>query len=118
MFRVREKAFIASVAAFVLKGDKVAIVIGSTIYLNGTKEMELLKSTTWLRHELMHVQQYRQYGTFLFGIKYLWESFRKGYRNNRYEIEARKMETVFDFEKKFEVVSRKEEQIKRTTNHQ
>jgi hypothetical protein len=111
MFRVREKAFIARAAAFVLKGEKVAIVIGSTIYLHGTKKTDLLTSTAWLRHELLHVQQYQQHGTFLFAIKYLWESFRKGYRNNRYEIEARKAETVFDFEKKFEVVSRKEEQI-------
>lgn len=111
VFRVREKAFIARVAAFVLQGEQVAIVVGATIYLHGTKEAELLNSTAWLRHELKHVQQYQQKGTFSFLLKYFWESLRKGYWNNRYEIEARAAEKIIGFEKNFEVVSRKEEQV-------
>lgn len=97
------------VAAVVLKGEKVAIVIGKTIHLHGTQEAELLNSTAWLRHELMHVKQYRQNGTLVFILKYLWECCCKGYLNNRYEIEARTAAGMVDFEKKFEVVSRKKE---------
>ncbi len=107
IFHIREQTFIARVAAFFLKGQKVAIVIGSTIHLHGTKEAELLESISWLRHELKHVQQYRQQGKWLFLIKYLWKSLHRGYWNNPYEIEAREAERVFDFEKKFKVVSQR-----------
>ncbi|MDB5256228.1 MAG: hypothetical protein JWM14_923 [Chitinophagaceae bacterium] len=106
-FHIREQTLIARAAAFFLKGQKVAIVIGNTIHLHGTKEVELLATITWLRHELRHVQQYRQHGKFLFLAKYGWESLRNGYRNNRYEIEAREAEGVSGFEKKFKVVSRR-----------
>lgn len=107
MFRIREDAWIASLAACFLKGKKVALVIGNRIYLHGTKESELLESKSWLRHELMHVQQYKEKGIVLFLIQYAWESFRQGYWNNRYEIEARAAEKLVDFEKKFKVVSRR-----------
>jgi hypothetical protein len=106
-FHIREKTFVARVAAFFMKGQKVAIVLGNTIYLHGTKEAEFLETIHWLRHELMHVWQYRQQGTFLFLIKYGWESLQKGYWNNPYEIEAREAEGIIDFEKKFKVVSRR-----------
>lgn len=107
VFRIREDAWIASLAAYFLKGKKVALVIGNRIYLHGTKETELLESTAWLRHELMHVQQYKEEGTGWFLIKYGWESLLKGYWNNRYEREARAAAEVMDFEKKFKVVSRR-----------
>jgi hypothetical protein len=55
----------------------------------------------------MHVQQYKKEGIGWFLIQYGWESIRKGYWNNRYEIEARDAAKVIDFEKKFEVVSRR-----------
>ncbi len=106
-FFIQEKSFIARLAAYFLKGEKVAIVIGKKIYLHGAKEEELMESTTWFRHELMHIQQFKKEGTFLFLIKYCWESLRKGYRNNRYEIEARAAAQVIGFEKKFKVVSRR-----------
>lgn len=111
VFRIREESLAAAVVAYFLKGKKVALVIGSSIYLYGAKETELLESTAWFRHELMHVQQYKKEGTWYFLIKYGWESLRKGYWNNRYEIEARAAEKIIDFEKKFEVVSRKEELV-------
>jgi len=106
-FHIREQSFVAHAAAFFLKGQKVAIVIGKTIHLHSAKEAELMETIAWLRHELLHVQQYRRYGTFLFLIKYGWESFQKGYWNNRYEIEAREAEGIVGFEKKFKVVSRR-----------
>lgn len=106
-FHIREQSVVARAAAFFLKGQKVAIVIGRTIHLHGAKKAELLETVTWLRHELLHIQQYRQHGIFLFLIKYAWESLQKGYWNNCYEIEARGVEDLKDFEKKFKVVSRR-----------
>ncbi len=106
-FRIREDAFVAWLAAWFLQGKKVAIVIGSNIYLHGAKEVELQQSKAWLRHELMHVQQFKKEGTFRFLMKYCWESLRKGYWNNRYEIEARAAANEIDFEKNFKVVSRR-----------
>jgi len=92
--RVRERSFIARIAAFVLRTNNVAIVFGKTIYLwNATKD-DLLKNKRWLRHELVHVKQFLHYGFFTFIFLYLWESIKKGYYNNKFEIEARKFETL------------------------
>lgn len=106
-FHVREHSVVARVAAFFLKGQKVAIVVGRTIHLHGATEAELLETMDWLRHELLHIQQYRRHGIFLFLIRYGWESLKRGYWDNRYEIEAREAEGIIDFEKKFKVVSRR-----------
>ena len=38
-------------------------------------------------HELIHIRQQERY-PFIFWIWYLWETFRKGYRMNRFEDEA------------------------------
>jgi hypothetical protein len=40
-----------------------------------------------LRHELVHVQQWRTVPCF--PLRYLWECVRQGYRDNRFEREAR-----------------------------
>jgi hypothetical protein len=40
-----------------------------------------------LLHELRHVQQFHEHATF--PIRYIWESVRRGYRRNRYEVDAR-----------------------------
>lgn len=50
-----------------------------------------------LKHELCHVQQYRQHGFAGFLEKYLWESIRKGYYNNAFEVVARKAEPAPPF---------------------
>jgi hypothetical protein len=41
---------------------------------------------------LKHIEQYRRYGIARFIVLYLVESIKKGYYNNRFEIEARKAE--------------------------
>ena len=46
-------------------------------------------------HEFVHVDQVCKNGWFKFYLDYLWQSFRFGYRSNKYEIEA------FDKEHKF-----------------
>jgi hypothetical protein len=40
-----------------------------------------------LLHELRHVDQFE--GTAAFPILYVWESIRRGYAMNRYEVDAR-----------------------------
>ena len=40
-----------------------------------------------LLHELRHVQQFHEHASF--PLRYIWESVRHGYRQNRYEVDAR-----------------------------
>jgi len=79
-------------AAKKLKQSSVAIVIGKTIHLHNTTKEQFLQDEKWLKHELCHVQQFKDNGFLPFMIKYLWESLRKGYYNNKYEVEARAAE--------------------------
>ena len=48
-------------------------------------------SPSLLRHEQAHVEQWRK-EPLTFHIKYLWYLFKVGYKNNPYEIAARKSE--------------------------
>lgn len=89
-FYIKENSWFANLAALKLRTDAVAIVLGKTIHLHHTTKADFLQNKKWLRHELCHVQQYRQHGFFGFIVKYLIESIRHGYDNNRFEIEARK----------------------------
>ncbi len=88
-YRIVTRSFLAKLAAFKLRSRQVAIVLGSTIYLYNTSREEFLNNRKWLKHELCHIQQFKQHGFFTFIAKYLWESFKHGYYNNKYEAEAR-----------------------------
>lgn len=46
-----------------------------------------------LRHERCHLEQIERDGHILFSLKYLWWLCRYGYRNNPYEVEARRAES-------------------------
>ncbi|MFT3909961.1 MAG: DUF4157 domain-containing protein [Ferruginibacter sp.] len=91
-YTIKENSFLARIAAKKLGKKGVAMVLGSTIHLWNTTETDFLKDEKWVRHELCHVEQYKRYGFFNFLVRYLWESIRKGYYNNKYEIEARNAE--------------------------
>ncbi len=91
-FFIKENSWLAAIAAFKMRSASVAMVLGKTIHLHNASKEEFLKNTRWLKHELCHVRQYRQHGYVLFVIKYLWESIRSGYYNNKYEAEARAAE--------------------------
>lgn len=93
-FSVRERSFPARIAAYNLKARKVAIVFGSTIHLHGTTVSEFLANTAWVKHELCHIRQYKRYGFIGFITRYLIESLRFGYYNNRFEVEARAAEQL------------------------
>ena len=42
------------------------------------------------KHERQHIEQMKRDGRFAFTLKYLFFQFRYGYKNNPYEIEARR----------------------------
>ncbi|MFT3978840.1 MAG: DUF4157 domain-containing protein [Ferruginibacter sp.] len=91
-YRIVERSWMARIAAWKLGARSVAFVLGRNIYLFNVSAQEFLQDESWLRHELCHVQQFRRHGFFLFIIKYLYESIRHGYYNNKYEVEARAAE--------------------------
>ncbi|AYD48615.1 DUF4157 domain-containing protein [Arachidicoccus soli] len=91
--KVIENSVIAKLAAFKLKEKRVAITMGNKIYLFGVNKEAFMKDEPWVRHELTHVQQFEKYGFAKFIGKYLLESFKKGYYNNKWEEEARRAET-------------------------
>ena len=89
---IKENSFFAKIAAKKLGAESVAMVLGKTIHLHGCTKAYFLADTRWLKHELCHIKQVEENGTILFLIKYLWESLKKGYYNNKYEVEAREAE--------------------------
>lgn len=91
-FTIKENSWLAKIAAWKLKAGSVAFVLGHTIHLYNTSKEEFLQNKAWLRHELCHVRQFEEHGFVPFIFKYIWESIRHGYYNNRYEVEARKAE--------------------------
>lgn len=90
---IKENSFLAKLAALKLNQQRMALVLGRTIYLYNTTEAEFINNKTWLRHELMHVKQFQQYGYLNFLWQYLLESIRHGYFNNKFERQARAAET-------------------------
>ena len=89
---IKERSWIAKLAARKLKAEAVAIVIGKTIHLHNADREEFLRNERWVRHEFKHIRQFEQYGFLPFILKYLWESLRRGYVNNKFEVEARDAE--------------------------
>lgn len=90
--RIKENSFLALLAAKKLKTDKVAMVIGKTIYLHNTSREDFLNDQRWVKHELAHIEQYKKYGLLKFLVLYLLYSIKYGYYNNPFEIEAREKE--------------------------
>ena len=89
---IKENSWVAKLAAKKLRSKNVAIVLGSTIHLYNVSKQEFLQNKKWVKHEMTHLEQFKRYGFFSFIVMYLWESTRKGYYNNKYEIEARMAE--------------------------
>jgi hypothetical protein len=92
VFRIRENSFFARMAAVKLGADQVALTLGNTIHLHNTSAERFRSDLRWVKHELKHVEQFRQHGFFRFIILYSLESMRKGYYHNRFEQEARAAE--------------------------
>ena len=90
--RIKEKSWIAKLAARKLGTKNVAIVIGRTIHLYNVTRQQFLQNEKWVKHEACHLKQFQRHGYFSFILKYLWESVWKGYQQNKYEAEARRAE--------------------------
>ena len=93
-FSLKENSWLAGIAAKKLRAASVAMVLGNTIHLYNTSQEEFLKNENWVKHELCHIEQFRQHGYIGFIVKYLWESIRKGYYDNKFEVEARAAEQL------------------------
>ena len=93
-FIIKENSMLAKIATKKLRSTNVAMVLGKTIHLYGVSKTEFLQDEKWVKHELCHIKQFKQYGYFLFVVKYLWESLKKGYYNNKFEVEARAAENL------------------------
>lgn len=91
---IRENSWIASLAAKKLKSASAAIVIGNTIHLYNTSKKDFLLNQKWLKHELCHIRQFRQYGMVRFIFMYLYESIKNGYYQNKFEAAAREAENL------------------------
>lgn len=91
-FFIKENSWIAKLAAKKLQSNNVAIVIGKTIHLYHVSKEDFLKDSRWVKHEQCHISQFKEYGFFTFIFKYVYESMKHGYYNNKYEAEARKAE--------------------------
>jgi hypothetical protein len=62
----------------------VALTLGDHVF---TRLEELEESV--LRHEEVHVRQWKRHGLLRFATLYLWYHFRYGYWRNPFEVEAR-----------------------------
>jgi hypothetical protein len=91
--RIKEQSWLARLAAWKLGTPAMAITLGRTIHLHNTLRADFLADQSWVCHELAHVRQFERYGFLPFLFRYLWESLRKGYYNNRWEAEARQSES-------------------------
>ncbi len=94
IYHIKEKSFLAKIAAWKLHSKQVAIVFGNTIHLHNTSSKEFLSNKKWFLHELKHIEQFNRYGFFRFIFLYLIESIRYGYTNNKFEVEAREAEEI------------------------
>ncbi|MDE3247208.1 MAG: DUF4157 domain-containing protein [Bacteroidota bacterium] len=88
-YYIKEGSLLARLAAWKLGQDKMAMVMGRTILLHDTSAQEFINNRKWIRHELAHIRQFEKHGFLPFLCKYLVESIRHGYHNNKYEQEAR-----------------------------
>ena len=88
-YKIVERSPFARIARTVLKSRNVAMVLGKSIHLSGVDRQTFLEDKGWFEHELCHVRQFQEYGFFRFLWLYLKESWRVGYYNNKFEVEAR-----------------------------
>ena len=86
---IRENSLLARIAARKLRVSSVALTLGNTIHLFNATSEQFQNDNRWVNHELTHVMQFRRHGFLRFIWMYLAESARRGYYNNKFEVEAR-----------------------------
>ena len=68
---------------FLGQSSVAAITLRDTVYFGARTRLD----APLLLHELRHVEQFRELRSF--PVRYIWESLRRGYHQNRYEVDAR-----------------------------
>jgi hypothetical protein len=91
-YHIKENSWLASIAAYKLGSEKMALVLGKTIHLHHCSREAFLANEKWLKHELCHLKQFKEHGYLTFLCKYLWETLKVGYHQNKYEVAARQAE--------------------------
>ncbi|HMN08652.1 MAG TPA: hypothetical protein PKC83_07705 [Gemmatimonadaceae bacterium] len=82
--RVRRGGVLPRLGGWCLGQATVAgITVGRTVWLG----RNVVPSAELLLHELRHVHQFESVRAF--ALRYVWESLRRGYHSNRFEVEAR-----------------------------
>ena len=82
--RLRRGGLPPRIAGWLLGRTSVAaITLWRTIFFGPRTDA----NASLLLHELRHVEQFRERRTF--PLRYIWESIRRGYHHNRYEVDAR-----------------------------
>lgn len=93
--RLKTGTLVSKIAAVFMrpsKSEALATTIGKTIHLHNITPEDFVQRQAFLRHELQHSIQYHTISLFL--LKYIWETVRHGYFQNRYEVEARVQSTA------------------------
>lgn len=90
--KIKENSWLARVAALKFGSRPIAIVVGKTIHLHKKSAKDFVQETKWLKHELKHIEQFRQFGIIRFLCMYTLEWTKNGYYNNKFEQEARAAE--------------------------
>lgn len=68
---------------FLGQSGVAAITLRRTIFFGAHARLD----APLLLHELRHVEQFEERRSF--PVRYIWESLRRGYHQNRYEVDAR-----------------------------
>jgi hypothetical protein len=74
-------------AKVILPRRFIAITLGETVF---TRLPSLTPAA--LRHERVHVEQWRRFGRIGFPLRYIWSHLKHGYHANPFEVEARAAE--------------------------
>lgn len=87
--RFRAGGAAVRIGGWALGSSHVAgITLGRTVFLHQGTPLDV----SLLLHELRHVHQFRERKTF--PVRYLWQSLRRGYRANPYEVDARRFSAI------------------------
>ncbi len=82
--RLRRGGFLPRLGGWCLGQASVSgITVGRTVWLG----RNVAPSAELLLHELRHVHQFESVRAF--ALRYVWETLRRGYHHNRFEVEAR-----------------------------
>ncbi|MBP6623663.1 MAG: DUF4157 domain-containing protein [Chitinophagaceae bacterium] len=101
---IKENSWLAKLGAIKLKHANCAMVIGNTIHLYQIPKSEFIQNLSLFRHEIEHIKQWKRIGFMLFPIQYVWYSFKYGYYNNPFEVEARLAESDIDLLKWVKII--------------